>query len=136
MSDDEYNTGEKEDKKAALTMIGTYATSLLTLATATIALSATFLKNLYQGRDLWALWAAWALLAVSMCAALITLGQNISLLAESDLRPRRGLLEILGLVHLVLVLAGLAFFAFFAVQNSSVPSTSQSNSAQHSPGSR
>ena len=99
LPDDQYNTGDKDDKRAALTMVATYATSLLTLATATIALSATFIKDLYQGQDLWALLMAWGLLAASMVAAFLTLGQNISLLAESDLRPRRGLIEILGLVH-------------------------------------
>jgi hypothetical protein len=113
-------------------MIGTYTTSLLSIATATIALSATFLKNLYEGQFLWALWVAWGLLAASMVAAFITLGQNIGLLAESDLRPRRGLLEILGFVHLVLVLAGLAFFAFFAVQNSTFSTPGQPSSGQHS----
>jgi hypothetical protein len=124
LPDDQYNTGDKDDKRAALTMVATYATSLLTLATATIALSATFIKDLYQGQDLWALLMAWGLLAASMVAAFLTLGQNISLLAESDLRPRRGLIEILGLVHLILVLAGLAFFAFFAVQNATTSAAS------------
>jgi hypothetical protein len=114
-------------------MIATYATSLLTLATGTIALSATFLGNLYRGQDLWTLLVAWALLAASMVVAFLTLGQGISLLAESDLRPRHGLLEGMGLIHLILVLAGLAFFAVFAVQNSthsaapkSSPTTTQS----------
>src|SRR5262245_6655288 len=47
-----YNTGDEEDKRAAHTMIATYVTSLLTLATATITLSATFLQNLYRGEYL------------------------------------------------------------------------------------
>src|SRR5262249_40939471 len=135
LSDDEYNTGGKDDKRAALATIATYTNSLLTLATATIALSATFLKDLYHGQVLWAVLVAWGLLAASMIIAFLALGQNITLFAESDLRPRRGLLEILGLVHLTLVLAGLAFFAFFAVQNSTTSATSLPGSGQHSLGS-
>jgi hypothetical protein len=134
-SGDEYNKGSEEDKRAAHTMIATYVTSLLTLATATITLSATFLQNLYRGQVLWALFVAWGVLAGSMVVAFLTLGQNISLLAESDLRPRRGVLEIVGLIHLLMVIIGLAFFAYFAVKNATISASPRPSSSQHSIGS-
>ena len=134
MTQGNYNTGGEEDKRAAHTMIATFVTSLLTLATATITLSATFLQNLYRGQFLWALLVAWGLLAASMLAAFLTLGENISLLAESKLRPRHGRLEGLGLIHFLLVILGLVFFGFFAVTNALTSVSSHPSTGQHSVG--
>lgn len=114
MSQSGHNSGTAEDKRAALASIGIFATSLLTLATAILALSATFLKDLYHGQALGLLIASWIFLTASLVAGTVTLGQQISLLAESDLRPRRSIIELYGLVHFILVLVGLVLFVIFA----------------------
>lgn len=92
-------------------------TVLTTVSTATLALSATFLGDLYKGQSLTPLWVGWASLAASLVLGFLVMGQQVSLLAESDLRPRRGALEIYALLQLLAMLIGLAFLASFAVDN-------------------
>ncbi|WAZ20187.1 hypothetical protein STRCI_001286 [Streptomyces cinnabarinus] len=138
VSTEEHNTGEPEDKRAALNTIGTLTNSLITLATGTLALTVALLKSIYgEGDWEWAMWTGWGLLAGSVLLGFVVLGQQISLLAESDLKPRGGLLEWLGLIHLLTVTAGLVLLAIFAQQNvgvgtkdSSPPATSPTASAE------
>jgi hypothetical protein len=111
------NQGSDEDKRLALTAISGMGAVLVTVSTATLALSATFLGDLYNGQSRGFLWTGWVLLLVSLLLGLLALGQQINLLAESKLNPRGGLLEYLSLFQLLTVLAGLAFLASFAFDN-------------------
>jgi hypothetical protein len=111
------NQGADEDKRAALSAIGSMGNVLVTVATASLALSATFLGDLYSGQSRPSLWTGWVLLLVSLLLGLLALGQQINMLAESKLLPRGGSLEVLSLLQLLTVLAGLAFLASFAFDN-------------------
>ncbi|MBT2491386.1 hypothetical protein J7E96_23250 [Streptomyces sp. ISL-96] len=129
-----HNTGIAEDKRAALNSIGTLTNSLITLATGTLALTVALLKNIYGDHLVWAMWLGWGLLAASIFIGVVVLGQQISLLAESALKPRGGLLEWLGLIHLIFVVAGLVFLGFFAAANVEVGATGGSSPVpNHSP---
>lgn len=113
----DHNSGSDDDKRAALKAIGDYTNGLIVLAVGTLALSATLLSNTYAGRSIWTLYAGWASLACSLGIGLLALGQQISMLAESDLRPRRTTLETYSLIQVSLVIGGLVFLGIFAVQN-------------------
>ncbi|MFB7373188.1 hypothetical protein ACFC0D_25450 [Streptomyces sp. NPDC056222] len=111
------NTGSPDDKRAAMLAIISMTTVVSTVSTATLAISATFLGDLYQGQSLTALWVGWALLGVSLILGFLVMGQQVNLLAESDLRPRGGTLEVYAFLQLITVLAGFGFLAAFAVDN-------------------
>lgn len=112
-----YNSGSLDDRRKALDAISDYVKTLITIATGSVALSATFLKDLYHGRALSLLVWAWSLLGASVLFGLVAIGGVVAQLAESDLRPRRGIVEYMALLQLLAALAGLALFAWFAVRN-------------------
>jgi hypothetical protein len=112
-----YNKGSGEDLRKALDAISDYNKTLITIATGTVALTATFLKDLYHGHSINFVVAAWIVLGVSVLAGMISMGDYISQYAETDLRPRRGVAEYASLVQLLCVLTGLGLFGYFAVQN-------------------
>jgi len=113
----QYNAGSEDDLRKALDAISDYIKTLITIATGSVALSATFLANLYHGRAISVLVSAWSVLGISVVFGLVAIGEVIAQLAESSLRPRRGALEYLALLQLLALLAGLALFAWFAVSN-------------------
>src|SRR3712207_581915 len=109
-----YNTGSENDRRKALDSIYDYNKTLITLATGTIALSATFLgEELYRGVALpFVIWS-WATLGMSVLVGVVGLGAYISQYAESDVRPRRGASEYLSLVQVITLLAGLILLGMF-----------------------
>lgn len=112
-----YNSGDAADVRKALDSAYDYNKTLITLATATAALSATFLgKDLYYGSHLGTLVTAWVLLGVSMFAGVVGMGGYISQYAESNIKPRRSTVEYSSLVQVLSLMAGLALLA---VQNTS-----------------
>jgi hypothetical protein len=115
---EEYNTGSEDDRRKALDSVYDYNKTLITLATGTLALSATFLaKDLYYGEgQSWLVWS-WGLLGLSILFGLVGLGAYVSQYAESDIRPRHSLLEYLSLVQVLGLLVGLGFLGIFAIQN-------------------
>jgi hypothetical protein len=113
----EYNKGEPEDRRRALSGAVDYTKLLTTLATGTIVLTATFLGEFYAGHMLSLLIASWAALGLSVLAGLVAFGEYISQLAESKLQVRRGLMEGANLLQWFLLVAGVALFAIFAVSN-------------------
>lgn len=114
------NSGSADDKRAAMKAIGDYANGLVIVAVGTLALSTSLLGTAYAGRSIWTLYVGWGSLAGSLVAGLLALGEQISMLAKSDLRPRRAALETMSLIQLALVIIGLAFLGYFAVQNVTV----------------
>lgn len=112
-----YNAGTDDDRRAALNVICDYVKTLITIATGSVALSATFLASLYHGHALSQLVWAWGLLGGSVVVGLLVIGTVIEQFAQGDLRPRRSGAEYLALFQLLLTLAGLALFAWFAVRN-------------------
>jgi hypothetical protein len=112
-----YNSGNADDRRKALDSVYEYNKTLITVATGTIALSATFLKDLYAGKALGVLIASWILLALSVFAGMIGMGGYISQYAESDIQPRRALPEFASLAQLLGVVTGLALLGIFAIQN-------------------
>lgn len=113
----EYNSGDRDDLRKALDAIYDYNKTLITVATGSVALSATFLKDLYQGRSIHLLAISWIVLGVSVLAGMIGMGGYVSQYAESRPRPRRGLPEYASLIQLLGVVVGLSFLAVFAVRN-------------------
>lgn len=112
-----YNQGSDDDKRAAVSAISDYTKLLITLATGAVALSATFLSQFYRGHWLAGLVWSWSLLGGSIFFGAIAIGAVISQLAESNVKPRRGALEVLNLAQLLLLLVGVGLFAGFAVAN-------------------
>lgn len=123
-----YNQGTDSDLRKALDSIYDYVKTLITLATGTIALSATFLsKDLFNERAASWLVASWIVLLVSILMGIVGMGQYISQYAESDIRPRRSAAEYISLVQVLTLVAGLACLVYFATQ--STPSVSTGGSA-------
>jgi hypothetical protein len=113
-----YNKGSDEDRRKALDSIYDYNKTLITLATGTVALSATFLgKDLFHGKAVSWLIASWIVLLVSIVIGIVGLGEYISQYAESNIKPRHGTAEIVSLLQILALLAGLALLVYFAVQN-------------------
>jgi hypothetical protein len=113
-----YNQGADADLRKALDSIYDYGKTLITLATGTVALSATFLgKDLFHGRATSWLIASWISLLVSIVIGIIGMGQYISQYAESDIRPRRSGAEYVSLMQVLTLLAGLVCLVYFAIQN-------------------
>lgn len=131
-----YNAGEPSDLRKALDSVYDYNKSLITVATGTVALSATFLKDLYAGEALGLLIAAWTTLGVSVFAGMIGMGAYVSQYAESDLRPRRALPEYASLVQLLAVVVGLCLLGGFAIENARQDFERQSRKPQQSHSSR
>lgn len=114
----EYNQGNDADLRKALDSIYDYNKTLITLATGTIALSATFLgKDLFHGKGVSWLIASWVVLLISIALGIIGLGQYISQYAESQIKPRRSGAEYISLGQVLTLLAGLGCLVYFAVQN-------------------
>jgi hypothetical protein len=113
----EYNTGDEKDRRHALDGITDFTKLLITLATGTIVLSATFLEKFYKGHSLALLIAAWSTIALSVILGVLALGQAISQFSESDIRPRRSAVEVLNLLQFLAFLAGIVMFSIFAVNN-------------------
>lgn len=113
----DYNQGSETDRRSALAAIDDFTKLLITLATGTVALSATFLSQFYRGRDLTLLVLAWLSLGVSILAGSLAHGSRISQLAESRIKPRRSALEGLNLLQWLLLLGGGAAFGVFVISN-------------------
>jgi hypothetical protein len=114
----QYNQGKEEDRRKALDSIYDYNKTLITLATGTIALSATFLgKDVPHSKGANWLIASWVVLLVSLVIGIIGMGQYISQYAESKLTPRRSGAEYVSLIQILALLGGLACLVYFAVQN-------------------
>jgi len=113
-----YNQGKDEDRRKALDSIYDYIKTLITLATGTIALSATFLaKDMPHSKGVWWLISSWIVLGASILMGIIGMGQYISQYAESSIKPRHSGAEYLSLVQVLALWGGLACLAYFAVQN-------------------
>jgi hypothetical protein len=113
-----YNRGKDEDLRKALDSIYDYNKTLITLATGTIALSATFLgKNVSHSKSVNWLIASWVVLLISIVIGIIGMGQYISQYAESKVAPRRSGAEYVSLFQVLALLGGLACLVYFAVQN-------------------
>jgi hypothetical protein len=122
-----YNKGSIADRKKALDSINDYNKTLITLATGTVALSATFLgTSLYHGASLDSLIASWIVLGVSVFMGLLGLGSYVSQYAESEVKPRRSVLEVFSLLQVLALLAGLGLLGSFAIDNATHSQTAPS----------
>ena len=91
---------------------------MITLATGTIALSATFLgKDIPHGKSVNWLIASWVVLLVSIVIGIVGMGEYINQYAESKIAPRRSAAEYVSLVQVLALLGGLSCLVYFAVQN-------------------
>jgi hypothetical protein len=115
---DEYNKGEEADRRKALDSIYDYIKTLITLATGTIAVSATFLgKDVPHSKSVDWLIASWVVLGISIVIGIVGMGEYINQYAESNIKPRRSFAEVLSFLQVLALLGGLACLAYFAVQN-------------------
>lgn len=115
---DQYNKGNDADLRKALDSIYDYNKTLITLATGTIALSATFLaKDVSHSKSVNWLIASWVVLLISIVIGIIGMGQYINQYAESAVKPRRSGAEYISLFQILALLGGLACLVYFAVQN-------------------
>jgi hypothetical protein len=112
-----YNQGAGSDLRKALDAVNDYNKTLITIATGTVALTATFLKDLYHGRSINFLVASWSVLGLSVLAGMVSMGDYINQYAETKISPRRGVAEYASLVQFLGVLTGLGLFGYFAVRN-------------------
>jgi hypothetical protein len=116
--DDHYNTGTEDDRRRALDSIYDYNKTLITLATGTIALSATFLgREIPRGGGTAWLVASWVVLLISILLGIVGMGQYINQYAESRIKPRRSGVEYISLAQILILLVGLGCLAYFATQN-------------------
>lgn len=116
-----WNQGEADDLKTALGAAVDYAKLLVTLATGTVVLSATFLDKFYFGRSLWLLVAAWSLLGLSILCGLGVMGEFVSRMAESDLTIRHTSMEATTLAQWFTGVGGLLAFGVFVALNITAP---------------
>src|SRR4051794_34756389 len=113
-----YNTGTDADRRKALDSIYDYNKTVITIATGTVALTATFLgKDLYQGTALPFIILSWVCLGASILFGIVVMGAYISQYAESDIRPRRSSIEYLSLVQVLSLIFGLVLLGLFAIDN-------------------
>ena len=113
-----YNGGKGDDLRKALDSIYDYTKTLITLATGTIAISATFLgKDFSHGHATRWLIASWITLLASIVVGIVGIGRYTVNTRESEIRPRHSLVETLGLIQVLALLAGLALLVYFATQN-------------------
>jgi len=125
VSDDDVLKVRLEAAKAALE----WTKQITTLATGTLVLSATFLKDLAPKDAAGAvrvanpeyLRDAWLALAVSIVLGLLYLGAVSSFLSTArdirDVDIYRGVPRYLGLLHVLAFLVGMVLFVVFAVRN-------------------
>jgi len=111
------NKGSEQDRRSALQAVAEYTSVLLGLSTGSVVLSATFLDRFYHGEALWLLTSSWSLFALSILLGLLTMGQRIRQLAESELQVRGGSLELTSLLQWTSFLAAVVLFFTFALQN-------------------
>ena len=113
-----YNTGADADLRKALDSIYDYNKTIITVATGTIALTATFLgKDLSVGSSLGLIISSWTCLGVSILMGMLGMGSYISQYAESNIKPRRGGVEYLSLLQILALVSGLVLLGLFAIDN-------------------
>lgn len=117
LSKKSHNGGTEEDRRDALDAIADFTKLLVSLATGTVVLSATFLETFYEGRSINLLITSWSLTGLSVLLGVVAFGQYIAQLAESNLKPRQSGVEYLNLAQLLTFAIGVALFAIFAVKN-------------------
>src|ERR687890_1659209 len=109
-----YNTGKDADRRKALDSIYDYNKTVITIATGTVALTATFLgKDLYRGTALPLIIASWVCLGASILFGIVVMGAYISQYSESDIRPRRSSIEYLSLIQVLSLISGLVLLGLF-----------------------
>jgi hypothetical protein len=106
-----------EDQRQALQGVVDYTKLLITLATGTVVISATFLDKFYAGEDKGLLIAGWVLLGVSVFAGFLAHGHYISKLGRSNLAVKGGGMETSNLVQLGCVVFGVVLFTIFVLFN-------------------
>jgi hypothetical protein len=104
----------------AIDSIYDYTKVLITLATGTIALSATLLTRQTLQYEGW-LELAWIGLGISMLAGLWAMGQYITMYLDGNVVKEKIPRASNG-IQLVALIAGIAFLAAFALQNISLSS--------------
>jgi uncharacterized membrane protein len=112
-----YNTGSEDDRRSALRAIADLTKIQMSLSTGAILVSATFLNDFYNDKGLPLLMVSWLLFVISIVFGFFALGQYISQLAESEIKPRRSALEWLNLAQWVGLAAALVLFAIFVILN-------------------
>lgn len=113
----EVNQGCESDRREAMKAANELSKLIITLSTGSFVVSATFLEKFYNGHDLALLIVSWALIGGSTLLGLLAIGNYVSQLAESDLRPRTTMTEWFALGQWVFFLIGIVLFGIFVVQN-------------------
>jgi hypothetical protein len=108
---------DPDDQREALKGAVDYTKLLITLATGTVVISATFLDKFYAGKDSGLLIAAWIVLGVSVVVGFLAHGEYIRKLAESNLAIKNTGIEHANLGQFALAIAGVVLFAIFVVSN-------------------
>ena len=106
------------NRRTALTEIGGFAGTLITVTVGTLALSATLLNASDTRGNMTFLYAGWIVLIASIIFGVFALLQQIGMLAKPHLDdPIVGFLPVFNAVQLVCVIAGLVLLGLFAKQS-------------------
>lgn len=116
------NTGNKEQEqrieavKAALE----WSKQILTLATGTLVLSGTFIKDIFKSsiKNPNLIMFSWILMSLSILFGILFLGKMVNILNEKkgeevDVYSAKGV----GIIHVAAFFFGLLFFIFFVYRN-------------------
>jgi hypothetical protein len=116
------NSGD--DQRKAFELADGWAKLIATLASATVALTATFIKDIFPDNDPLSskayLFGAWAMLLASVLLAPLVLGSLVSeLSANRSAGPdiQSPTIRILSILQFLAFFAGLALFAVFVGKN-------------------
>ena len=116
------NANNNGDSKEVINVVLEWSKQITTLASGTLVLSATFVKDIFQGTVLhqWALVSSWLLFALSAIFGIILLGNICFLFSNQNEEPPsiyNGATRIIALIHCCSFGIGLALFFYFASYN-------------------
>lgn len=113
---------DKEIKIKAFETILEWAKQIITIAAATVVLSATFIKDIFGGKIICkeVLLASWFSFLLSILVGVVVVGAlaahlNTGKVAELDIF--RGSIKINALIQVILFMAGMVLFIAFVIAN-------------------
>lgn len=113
----EHNNGSRNDRRAAMKAMASYAQSITFVAVTTIAFTVGLVSNVHHPHWVGSLQLGWALLLASVLFAFLAIGQYSSQLARSIIKPRQGVFEVFLLLGWACLMAGLTFVTLFGFHN-------------------
>lgn len=133
----EQNSHPKDDSNEVINAVLEWTKQITTLASGTLVLSATFIKDIFKGtvEHQILLICSWVLFAVSAIFGILLMGNLCYLFSEKN-RGIRSIYNLttrlIGLIHFLAFVVGICFFVYFASSNF-LNKTKQMGSTQTTP---